>query len=725
MANENVAENVGVGFEHYRPKDHGDDDIQTGGEAVVEEADASTGEHPVFLKITGSAVRSAIVREALDAAIGDENRIRLLQDTRPLAVVIQVPSRQWISPVKRLLEEHKRGWYIVARTGESKTEHSPSFGNKEVADALAEGRTVVGVATHPDMYLPATLLTAVDIRATVRAPDAAILGRVLRLFYQEEGGEAVMGDNAVAGLDIDDVVAAVREGSTAKDAVDRMGRASEHRLAGDITAGIPRLETAIEFGAAREFGLAIVRDIILYKSGVLPWSDCMKGGLLYGYHGTGKSLLAASIASAAGIPLLRISPGGLFDKNSHLGTVVGELRDLMGKASAMARAGANGVAGNGAVLVVLEEVEGLCPRRDQLGHHGRDWWMPIIDFTLLACDAGMTESGGDGVSGVGRAAGVFILATTNHPQMIEPAMLRANRLERAIEVKAPNVAGLANIIRFHLGSDLPGADLRPIAQSIAGSTAAECMAHVREARRAARAEGRAMRIEDLAEATRGKDDLSETLAWRISVHESAHAVATVATGIGTLEYVSIRGRGMSGGQTVSLPDEEDLPTLDLIERDAVVALAAGAAEESIVGSLSMGWAGGGHAFSDLGRVSRQIAMLHASSGLMGRLLMRADNDEAALAAVRADPVLCVAVERHMQDLHDRARELVGRHRDRIVAVAKALFKRRHLDAAEVVSILAAVPQNDERVVRDTALEIVSTESGQTDGDDVDPLRPFK
>jgi ATP-dependent Zn protease len=165
------------------------------------------------------------------------------------------------------------------------------------------------------------------------------------------------------------------------------------------------------------------------------------------------------------------------------------------------------------------------------------------------------------------------------------------------------------------------------------------------------------------------------------------------TGCGTLETVSIRGRGTSGGQTVVTPDATDLPTLASIELDAVTYLAAGAAEEAIVGSLSTGWAR--RAFSDLGRVSRQLAMLHASSGLIGSLLMRADGDEAALAVVRADPVLRAAVEQHMQRLHGRARDLVERHRDRIIAVAKALTVRRHLDAVDVVEILAAVPQTDE------------------------------
>jgi cell division protease FtsH len=658
------------GFAHFRPAEIGE------GESA-QDPEPSVGLDGTAGKLSGATIKSVIMREALRAATTDEDRARVLDDPRPAAVIVQVPNRTWIGPMKQQLEGFGRNWSIVARSGESR-EHKPSVGNSDIANDLARGRTVVGLATDPGAHLPITLQSAADVRIVVDAPDGGLVGRAMRSFFTEK---VVVPDDALAGLDLDDIVAAMRSGTTAGDAIDRMRRASHHRLAGDVTSGVPNLETAVEFGAAREFGMALAQDIIDYKIGKISWTEAMKGGCFFGLAGTGKSLLCASVAAAAKVPLLRFSAGSLFGKDSHLGTVMAAIKDCMNRAAAI----------GGPVVVVWEEVEAIAPRRDQLDARGRDFFTPIVNLLLLISDAGMTAGAGD--AGLGRPEGIFLLATTNNVEFVEPAMLRANRLERAIEVKRPDVAGLENILRFHLGSDLADADIRGIAHSIEGATAAEAMAFVREARRVSRAAGRAMQFGDLEDATRDDDDHSESLAWRIAVHEGAHAVSTVVTGCGSLEYVTIRGSGISGGQTVVQPDETDLPTLQSIESDAITFLAAGAAEEAIVGSLSSGWAR--RKFSDLGRVSRQIAMLHATSGLMGNLLLRADNDEAALAAVRMDPVLRHAVESHMQRLHGRARELVERHRDRIIAVAKALIARRHLDAGDVVAILAAVPQNDE------------------------------
>jgi ATP-dependent Zn protease len=337
---------------------------------------------------------------------------------------------------------------------------------------------------------------------------------------------------------------------------------------------------------------------------------------------------------------------------------------------------------------MYEELE-IVPRRDQLDPRGRDWWTPIIDLLLLMTDAGIAPDGRN--VGVGRPVGVFLLGATNHLEMVEPALLRANRFERAIEVTRPDAAGIANIMRFHLGDALAGDDISGIAREIEGATAAECMAVVRAARRAARHADRPMLLTDLAVAAHGDDHRSAQLIWRIAVHEAAHAVATVVTGDGSLVHVMVQRQG---GHARVEGDQDDLQTRESIERHAVCGLAAGAAEESIIGTLSTGWSGTDD--SDLGQVSSTIAQLHATSGLTGNLFVRADGRDAALAAVRADPDLRRVVEDHLRRLHGRAVALVARHRDRIVAVAQALVERRHLDAAEVVEIISGIAENPDQ-----------------------------
>jgi ATP-dependent Zn protease len=409
----------------------------------------------------------------------------------------------------------------------------------------------------------------------------------------------------------------------------------------------------------------------------------MKGGLFFGKPGIGNSVLCASIAAAAGVPLLRFSVASVFEKNSHLGTVIEAFKNLMNQAAAI----------GSCCIVVLEEIE-FIPRRDRLDDRngGKSFWLPIIDLVMLLTDAGIAANEPNG--GAGRPVGIFILGCTNYLSMVEPALLRPNRLERAVEVSPPDAAGVANVLRFHLGGALAGEDVSAVARSLEGATAAECMAVVRAAKRAARHAGRPMTLADLAAAAVGDDERSPQAMWRTAVHESAHAVSIIVTGEGGLVYVSIESHG---GRTKIEGDQDDLPTLDTIERTAVCLLAAGAAEASIVGSLSTGWSGTDR--SDLGRIAFLLSHVHACSGLAGNLFVRANMD-AALEAVRADPELGRAVEDHVRQLYARAVALVGRHRDRIIAVAEALLDKRHLDAAEVVTILSDIPENSGEVPED-------------------------
>lgn len=465
----------------------------------------------------------------------------------------------WIDPVERYLRGLKRDWLVMARSGSDRRGHTASVGNDQVARALSRGRSVVGIATDLERQLPRTLTAAADVQIELGDLNTAVVGRAMRARFPT-AAVAVPPDVLVA-LEIDDLVAAMRPGIEPAEAIELMRQASRRRSAGDDVSTAPNLATAIEFGAAREFGLALAQDIMDFKEHRQSWSDSMKVGLLFGESGTGKSALAASIAAAAGVPLLRFSVASIFGGNAHLGTVIESLKNTMVQAASIGRC----------CLAAYEELE-FIPRRDRLDARNRDFWTPIVDLLLLLTDARIAP--GEANGGAGRPVGVFILGCTNYLDMVEAALLRANRLERAVEVTRPDAAGIANILRFHLRGLLAGEDISAVARSLEGSTPADCMAVVRAARRTARRAGRPLRLTDLATAAHGDDDRSPQVAWRIAVHEAAHAVATVVTGDSALVYVSIQG---DGGRTRIDGDRDDLPTREPIERTAVSLLAAGAA----------------------------------------------------------------------------------------------------------------------------------------------------
>jgi cell division protease FtsH len=177
------------------------------------------------------------------------------------------------------------------------------------------------------------------------------------------------------------------------------------------------------------------------------------------------------------------------------------------------------------------------------------------------------------------------------------------------------------------------------------------------------------------------------LLRRIAVHESAHAVTTIALSVGELLYVTLQTRGSSGGHTRIRTNDDDLMTLKDIENRVVSILAGGVAETILLGSKSIG--SGGDDRSDDGVATSMLSVIHASTSLTGEFFHRSQSDE-ALATARADPLLRRKVEQHLRRLGRRATDLVELHRKSIDAVAKALARKRYLGGDEVVAVMQAV-----------------------------------
>jgi cell division protease FtsH len=257
---------------------------------------------------------------------------------------------------------------------------------------------------------------------------------------------------------------------------------------------------------------------------------------------------------------------------------------------------------------------------------------------------------------------------------------RPGRLERAIEVTRPGHAGILNVLRYHLNGDLAGADLTDVAHLLTGSTAADIMMVTRSARRIARYAGRELALDDLLQSVAPIEEIPADALMRISVHESAHAVGSLAVPAGILLRCVIGGTAGDLGRTFIQSETSDVATRDAVERRAVVTLCGRAAEALLIGDVALG--SGGDSDSDLAVVTQLIASLHASTGLAGSLVYLVSHAD-ALEAVRTDLKLRARVERHMRRLQARADKVVREHRDAIVAVAERLRARRHLSGDEI------------------------------------------
>lgn len=637
---------------------------------------ASTWQAAVAPGSTGhreDGTRRSIADIILDAALQDATPPALRQClvTKAVeAIVALVPSSAWVAPLESYFIRHFHApWYVIARDGMSRQGHKPSSGNCEVARALSEGRPVLGIAPSLE-YLPSALAAAADFTLPIATPNAEMLRNILAAYFAKPADiELPLGIGA--GLDFNDFVAAFRPGSSPQQIVDRLARATSRQIGSDDQR-LPALETAIEYGEARKWALEFARDISDFRKGLIGWSDMPRGIVLHGETGTGKTLFARMIAAHAGLPLIAFSIADLFAKNEgDLGAVVNATNAIFARAAAAAPC-----------ITFCDELDAL-PNRATLSGRALSWWGPVCDNFLVKLD---------GVLAAPREK-IFFIGCTNYIDRIDAALLRPGRLERAIEISRPDLAGTVHILRHYL-PELALKDSLALGQLLEGSTGAELMMVARDARRISRRSGRRLRAEDVRAAALPHDPIPPAKLRRICIHEAAHAVGTLVLSSGKLRGILVHCKQGAAARTMVAPgDFDDLPTRKIVEATVVVALCGRAAEQCFFREASVG--SGGDDKSDLAMATHLIASLHTSAGLGGTIVYTSDHD-AALQAVRRDQNLRRRVNRQLNKLQKRARRVVERYRDSINEIAEALAAARYLSADSVREMFERRSQRDGR-----------------------------
>lgn len=613
-------------------------------------------------KPTVFSPRFAIIAAALTAASTARMQSELA-GPKAAAFVIQVPSISWIAPLERYLRNLDDKLFTIARDGSNRTRDKSDVGNDEVANALSHGLRVVGIAVNPATTLPSTLVTTADHVVKLAAPDGQVVRDAMLRCY-DRGVPGKINDSLVAGLELDDIVAVMRQGSRPSDVMKRLRKASQLRNNVSGQERLPKLEDAVEYGAARTWGLALAQDFADYRASKIKWADASRGAVLHSDPGLGKSMFAKILANACGVPLINASVGELFATSAgFLDSIIKAQRAVYARAAALSPC-----------ILHWEELDGL-PNRATISARGADFWMPAIEDFMCLLDSAIA----------GQREGICVIGSTNRIHAVDAAILRPGRLEVAIHIPRPDAAGIANILRFHLDQNLSGVDLTGFATMLGGSTGADIMLVVRNARRTARQAGRAMTEGDLIGAIMPAEVIPPAALRRMAIHEAAHAVGALATGVGRVAYCRLQSTAAESGRTAVTYDSGDYQTVAVIENRVVGYLAGRAAERLFLAAISDGC--GGFDGSDLARSTAAIAALHISHGLGDQLVYRGDEKE-ALREVRRDRRLRATVENHLQQLHARAEALVSEYRDAIAAIAAELAAKRFLSGAVIEALMA-------------------------------------
>jgi ATP-dependent Zn protease len=626
------------------PDQNSEDEVLSGLDGEVGEA---YGVPPVEL---GDAARYATMAPR-DILIDMSWRaMRLPQNWRGSdahAMIIQLPSDAWVHPVTDYLRDNHSKIVLVEGKTKAK-DRSPS--DAAIIAGLDRGMTVIGIAVDPATQLSPLLRGAADTIVKLPAPTPDLMRRAIRAYTGRRCPTVEAID--IAGLDLPDLAAALRPNTSSASCVKRLRRASlaKNTPLDDTT---PLLADLAGYGEARQWSLDILSDIGAVLQGKLSAGE-LESAIFYGPPGTGKTLLARSLARTSRLPLFQTSVSSWFHHNTgHLGDVLQKIDEIFSLAKNSAPS-----------IIFLDELDAI-PDRSNLDSRSRDWWNSVITSVLLQIDAARNTK-----------RGIVILAATNHIEHIDAALLRPGRFDRQFRIDPPDTAGLAGILRSHLGADCPDADLVGLARLMPGATGADVTGVIRTARRHARNDNRPLSAADLKAAILPADDRSPDDLRHVAIHEAGHAIVAVALGF-QVTTVSIKGAGSAGGWTdITI---SPVSTREAIERRVMVLLAGR------VANVAFGSLPDSGALSDLAEATRLLGAARVAFGLGDALVVRARPDD-VLGLVARDRALADAIEADLQRLMRRTEVLVHGNRRGIEKLADLLIDKRVIDAGDFVGL---------------------------------------
>ena len=410
-----------------------------------------------------------------------------------------------------------------------------------------------------------------------------------------------------------------------------------------------------------------------------------KGVLLMGPPGTGKTLLARAVAGEANVPFFSISGSDFVEM--FVGVGASRVRDLFEQGKK-----------NAPCIVFIDEIDAVGRHRGAGLGGGHDEREQTLNQLLVEMD------------GFESNEGVILVAATNRPDVLDPALLRPGRFDRRIVVNRPDVKGREGILSVHtkkipLGDDV---DVAVIARGTSGFSGADLANLVNEAAlNAARYNQKVVRMHDfefakdkvLMGAERRSMIISESEKKVTAIHESGHALlAVVLPHADPIHKVTIIPRGMALGLTTMLPmDEKHNYSRDYLQDQIAILLGGRIAEEITLGSITTG------AGNDLERateMARKMVCEWGMSDTMGPLTFGKKEEQIFLGREIAqhqdyseDTALKIdhEVKRFVTEAYTRAQNILLAHKEQVVAMADALLARETLDAAQVRRIVAGQP----------------------------------
>lgn len=428
-----------------------------------------------------------------------------------------------------------------------------------------------------------------------------------------------------------------------------------------------------------------------------------RGVLLVGPPGTGKTLLARAVAGEAGAPFLSISGSDFVEM--YVGVGASRVRDLFEQAKKKAPA-----------IVFIDEIDAVGRHRGAGTGGGNDEREQTLNQLLVEMD------------GFGTNSGIIVIAATNRPDVLDPALLRPGRFDRQITVNRPDAQGREDILKVHsrnkpLGPDV---DLKEIAKDTIGFTGADLENLLNEAALlAVRRKKKALTMQEISDATsrvemgteKKSHKYSEKAKKLTSYHEAGHAVSSYyIEGHDPVKEISIIPRGMgAGGYTWYTPQEENYNSKADMLDDLISLLGGRVAEALSLNDISTG------ASNDLQRatsICRDMVSKYGMSDELGPVVYSDDNNEVFLGkdyghvnnyseatSARIDE----QIEKMMRKAYSQTESILKTHYDKLELVAETLIKNEKISGDQFTQLMENGFIADEKVSENEDVQVEDTE----------------
>lgn len=430
-----------------------------------------------------------------------------------------------------------------------------------------------------------------------------------------------------------------------------------------------------------------------------------KGVLLVGPPGTGKTLLARAVAGEAGVPFFSISGSDFVEM--FVGVGASRVRDLFDQAKK-----------NSPCIIFIDEIDAVGRQRGAGLGGGNDEREQSLNQLLVEMD------------GFGANEGVILIAATNRPDVLDPALMRPGRFDRQVVVSYPDVNGREAILRVHARKKplAPDVNLKTIAKTTAGFTGADLENLLNEAALlAARKDKKAITMDEIKEATVkvvvGAEKKSKVMSEKekklTAYHEAGHAILFDKLETqDPVHEISIIPTGMAGGYTMPLPSEDkSYNSRRGMYEDIVVSLGGRVAEELIMDDISTG------ASNDIEKATKTARAMVTKYGMtkelgcvcygtdnnsvfLGRDMGSRTQDYSEATAAKIDQLVLDMVNKAYGD----ATKILSDNMDKLHDIAKYLIKHEKMGSEDFTAVMNGTYKEPEEVEQETADKEPSAET---------------